>query len=351
MKKIVNFTPTGTQPTRINSFAPLTPSEIVDEVIGANEVGISIVHLHARDEVTLENTYKKEVYQKIIEGIKKYCPELLICVSLTGRNFPELSQRAEVLQLYPDMGSLTMSSLNFPSGTSVNQPEMILSLINEMDKYGVQPEIECFDTGMLNYTNYLISKNILKSPHHINIILGNIYNGQCEFGKCICKPGWKGSDCSIPTCPGSFCYVDSLTRKVHCNECSSNGVCTTLTTILNSPSISSSCKCNDGWTGNDCSMIACGKNCMQNNNNKCLIDFPINQCICQPPTLSGINCDIQLCLNNCSNSGICNSNGTCDCSQNFYGDDCSVYMPTANGVSKYGSALLAFVATLILLNI
>ena len=182
MKRIINFTPTGTQTTRINSFAPLTTSEIVDEVIGANEVGISIVHLHARDEVTLENTYKKEVYQKIIEGIKKYCPELLICVSLTGRNFHELSQRAEVLQLYPDMGSLTMSSLNFPSGTSVNQPEMILSLINEMDKYGVQPEIECFDTGMLNYTNYLISKNILKSPHHINMILGNIYNGQCEFG-------------------------------------------------------------------------------------------------------------------------------------------------------------------------
>ena len=182
MKKIINFTPTGTQTTRINSFAPLTSSEIVDEVIGANEVGISIVHLHARDEVTLENTYKKEVYQKIIEGIKKYCPELLICVSLTGRNFHELSQRAEVLQLYPDMGSLTMSSLNFPSGASINQPDMILSLIKEMDKYGVQPEIECFDTGMLNYTNYLISKNILKPPYHINVILGNIYNGQCDFG-------------------------------------------------------------------------------------------------------------------------------------------------------------------------
>jgi uncharacterized protein (DUF849 family) len=102
-------------------------------------------------------------------------------VSLTGRNFSELEKRAEVLQLYPDMGSLTMSSLNFPSGASVNQPEMILSLIDEMDKYGVQPEIECFDTGMLNYTNYLISKCILKSPYHINIILGNIYNGQCNL--------------------------------------------------------------------------------------------------------------------------------------------------------------------------
>jgi uncharacterized protein (DUF849 family) len=182
MYKIINFTPTGTQTTRDNSLAPLLPNEIIEEVHSANEVGISIVHLHARDEETLKNTYKKEVYQKIIEGIKKHCPDLLICVSLTGRNFPELEQRSEVLQLYPDMGSLTMSSLNFPSGASINQPDMILSLIQEMDKYGVQPEIECFDDGMLNYTNYLISKNILKPPYHINVILGNIYNGQCDLG-------------------------------------------------------------------------------------------------------------------------------------------------------------------------
>jgi len=180
-KKIINFTPTGTQTTRENSYAPLLPNEIIEGVHEANELGISIVHLHAKDEETLKNTYKKETYQKIIEGIKKHCPELLICVSLTGRNFPELEKRSEVLQLYPDMGSLTMSSLNFPTGTAINEPEMILSLINEMDKYGVQPEIECFDSGMLNYTNYLISKNKLNPPYHINVILGNIYNGQCDL--------------------------------------------------------------------------------------------------------------------------------------------------------------------------
>jgi uncharacterized protein (DUF849 family) len=189
MQKIINFTPTGTQTTRSNSLAPLLPSEIIEEVHEANELGISIVHLHARDENTLENTYRKEVYQKIIEGVKKHCPELLICVSLTGRNFPEIEKRTEVLQLLPDMGSLTMSSLNFPTGASINQPETILALIEEMDKYGVQPEIECFDTGMLNYTNYLISKKILSCkwgklipPYHINVILGNIYNGQCDLG-------------------------------------------------------------------------------------------------------------------------------------------------------------------------
>jgi uncharacterized protein (DUF849 family) len=52
VNKIINFTPTGTQTTRDNSLAPLLPNEIIEEVHSANEVGISIVHLHARDEET-----------------------------------------------------------------------------------------------------------------------------------------------------------------------------------------------------------------------------------------------------------------------------------------------------------
>jgi 3-keto-5-aminohexanoate cleavage enzyme len=179
-KKIINFTPTGTQPTRQNSNAPLSPSEIVEEVHFAFELGISVVHLHARDEQEL-NTWRPDIYQKIMDGIKKHCPTLPICVSLTGRNFPELEKRSAVLELKPDMGSLTMSSLNFPKAASVNQPDMILALIEKMKQYGVVPEIECFDSGMLNYTNYLINKGILTGPHYINIILGNLYNGQADI--------------------------------------------------------------------------------------------------------------------------------------------------------------------------
>jgi 3-keto-5-aminohexanoate cleavage enzyme len=181
MKKIINFTPTGTQPTRENSSAPLEVNEIIEEVHQAYEIGISITHIHARDPKTFSNTYKKEIYGPIIQGIRKHCSELLVCASLTGRNFPELSQRTEVLECLPDMGSLTMSSLNFPTGASTNQPEMILDLISKMGEYGVQPEIECFDSGMVNYTKYLISKNILKPPFYMNVILGNIYNSQSDL--------------------------------------------------------------------------------------------------------------------------------------------------------------------------
>lgn len=181
MNKIINFTPTGTQTTRENSFAPLLPNEIIEEVHQAYELGITLTHIHARDTKDFSNTYKKSEYSKIIEGIRKYCPYLTICVSLTGRHFPEFEKRSEVLELYPDMGSLTMSSINFPKAASVNEPSMILKLIEKMNEYGVIPEIECFDSGMLNYTNYLINKGVLKGPHYINVILGNIYNAQTDL--------------------------------------------------------------------------------------------------------------------------------------------------------------------------
>lgn len=179
MKKVINFTPTGTQPTRQNSNAPLTPTEIVEEVHFAFELGITLVHLHARDE-NLENTWKPEIYKEIIDGVRKHCPGLPVCTSLTGRHFPEFEKRSAVIELMPDMGSLTMSSINFPKAASVNEPDMIVRLIEKMEQYGVIPEIECFDGGMLNYTNYLINKGVLNGPHYINVIFGNLFNAQSD---------------------------------------------------------------------------------------------------------------------------------------------------------------------------
>jgi 3-keto-5-aminohexanoate cleavage enzyme len=179
-KKVINFTPTGTQPTKQNSNAPLSPNEIVEEVHFAFELGVTLVHLHARDE-NFQNTWRPDIYQNIIEGVRKYCPGLCICVSLTGRHFPEFEKRSAVIELMPDMGSLTMSSINFPKAASINEPDMIIKLIEKMNEFGVIPEIECFDGGMLNYTKYLINKGVLKGPHYINVILGNLYNAQADI--------------------------------------------------------------------------------------------------------------------------------------------------------------------------
>ncbi|MFI5157390.1 MAG: 3-keto-5-aminohexanoate cleavage protein [Sphingobacteriales bacterium] len=180
MEKIINLCPTGTLSTKQNSLAPISANEIVDEVLSCYEIGVTMVHLHARDQ-NGANTYKKEYFQKIIEGIKQSATDLIICTSLSGRYMSDKILRAEVLSLHPDLASLTMSSLNFPKTASINDPETIVWLIEEMDKYGVHPEIECFDSGMLNYTNYLLKKGILNAPLYINVILGNLFNAGTDL--------------------------------------------------------------------------------------------------------------------------------------------------------------------------
>ena len=183
---IVNFAPTGMIPTKeMTPHVPVSVAEIVEEVHQAVEIGISMVHLHARDESTGEPTCRAQVYEKIIAGIRAFSAELIVCVSLSGRSFKELAQRAEPLQLSgrvkPDMGSLTLSSLNFNNVASLNAPDTIMALAGEMQARGVVPELEAFDSGMINYARYLQKKGLVAPPFYFNLLLGNIACAQADL--------------------------------------------------------------------------------------------------------------------------------------------------------------------------
>jgi uncharacterized protein (DUF849 family) len=183
---IINFTPTGMIPTKeMTPHVPVTTSEIIEQVHEAVEIGITMVHLHARDEATGKPTYHAEIYGRLIEGIRAFAPDLVLCLSLSGRNFPEFEKRAEPLQLdgdlKPDMGSLTLSSLNFVRQASPNSPEMVTSLAGEMAKRGIVPELEAFDLGMVNYANYLERKGLITPPHYANLLFGNIASAQSDL--------------------------------------------------------------------------------------------------------------------------------------------------------------------------
>ena len=185
-KLIINFAPTGMIPTKeMTPYVPITVSEIIEDVHEACDIGITMVHLHARDERTGIPTYKANVYMKIIEGIRKFSPDLIICVSLSGRNFNEFEKRSEPLQLdgnlKPDMGSLTLSSLNFNKQASVNEPSMIMALANEMKRCNILHELEAFDAGMINYAHYLKKKELLSPPFYFNLLLGNVFCAQPDL--------------------------------------------------------------------------------------------------------------------------------------------------------------------------
>lgn len=174
MAVIINFCPTGMVPTKaMTPFVPEAPDEIIDQVHEAYEIGITIAHLHARED-SGEPSWRKDIYARIFEGVRKHCPGLLICGSTSGRNFPEFEKRSAMIELQPDMASLTLSSLNFMEAASVNPPQMITGLAAKMKQFGVHPEFECFDLGMINFGKYLIRKGLADPPYYWNILLGNI---------------------------------------------------------------------------------------------------------------------------------------------------------------------------------
>ncbi|HMO05018.1 MAG TPA: 3-keto-5-aminohexanoate cleavage protein [Kiritimatiellia bacterium] len=184
-KFLLNFTPNGMIPSReMNPHVPITPDEILRDVRDAVALGANMVHVHARDPETGHPTHRKEVYGSIIRSIRSAFPDLVIGVSTSGRHWPEFEKRAEVLNLEgiekPDMASLTLGSLNFNTGASVNSPDMIQSLARRMHERGITPELEVFDAGMINYAKYLERKGILKPPFYFNLILGNIACAQAD---------------------------------------------------------------------------------------------------------------------------------------------------------------------------
>jgi len=126
-KFILNFVPTGMIPTKqMTPHVPVSTDEIAVQVIEAAELGANMVHLHVREPETGEPTYKKEYYADIIRRVRMDFPDIIICVTTSGRNFSEFEKRSDVLDLdgdlKPDFGSLTLSSLNFNQQASIKQP-------------------------------------------------------------------------------------------------------------------------------------------------------------------------------------------------------------------------------------
>jgi len=185
-KFILNFAPTGLIPTKdMTQYVPIAPNEVIKQALEAADLGVNMVHLHARDPRTGEPTYKKEIFKEIIEGIRKKNKDLVLCVSTSGRQFNEFEKRSEVLELTgkhkPDFASLTLSSLNFNNQASINEPKLIKDLAKKMKDNGIRPELEAFDLGMINYAKYLIHKGLIKPPYYFNLILGNIACAQADI--------------------------------------------------------------------------------------------------------------------------------------------------------------------------
>lgn len=183
---IINLACTGVIPSRkVSPHVPLTHHEIIADVARSLELGVQMVHLHARDNDAIQ-TADPEPYGRLIEAIRQLPGgrEAVLCVTTSGRLANDFASRARVLDLdgdaRPDMASLTLSSLNFAQSASINAPETIRQLAAKMQEKGIRPELEVFDLGMANLVRALHDQGLLSAPLYVNVLLGNIAGAQAD---------------------------------------------------------------------------------------------------------------------------------------------------------------------------
>ena len=168
---IITVAITGAVPRKEdNPAVPVVPSEQIESTHEAFEAGASLVHVHVRNDDQSPGS-DPEKFRQIQEGVKKYCPEMIIQFSTGGRG-RELAKRGAMLDLRPDMASLATGSVNFPTSIYENPPGFVEELASTMLEYDIKPEIEIFDAAMLYNAANLVKKGLLKTPVHVQFVLG-----------------------------------------------------------------------------------------------------------------------------------------------------------------------------------
>lgn len=168
---VISVAITGSVPRKKdNPAVPITIAEQIESTHEAYEAGATLVHLHVRDEDERSSSDRHR-FAELQEGIRKHCPDIIIQFSTGGRG-RSFEQRGAMLDLKPDMASLATGSVNFPTIVYENPPDFVRSLAQMMLDHNVKPEIEIFDLAMLYSTVDLVNQGLLKSPVHVQFVLG-----------------------------------------------------------------------------------------------------------------------------------------------------------------------------------
>ena len=168
---IISVAITGSLPQKAdNPAVPISVSEQIESTHAAFEAGAALVHIHVRGEGG-EPSSDPERFAQVQEGIRKYCPHMIVQFSTGGRG-RELNERGSMLHLRPDMASLATGSVNFPTAVYENPPAFVEQLALTLKSYSIKPEIEVFDLAMLYNARGLVERGMVLAPPHVQFVLG-----------------------------------------------------------------------------------------------------------------------------------------------------------------------------------
>ena len=168
---------------KMNPNVPEQPEEVAASAYDCYNEGAAIIHIHARDKEG-KPTGSVDVFRDIHERIRKKCNAIIQDSTGGGSNLT-VEQRTECLEAYPEMASLNMGTMVRTIGEAagtvwMNSRADIESFVTRMNKFGVKPEMECYNLAMLHEVEILIEKELVQKPYYVDLILGMAYQGALQ---------------------------------------------------------------------------------------------------------------------------------------------------------------------------
>jgi 3-keto-5-aminohexanoate cleavage enzyme len=161
---------------KLNPHVPVTPDEIAVDSVDCVRAGASILHIHVRDKDganTMDTDVFIEVVNKVRAALKAKSLDAVLNLTTSGSKFSEELRVAHLSKLMPEMCSYDPGSMNWANSyVFLNTPPFLEKLGKITQELEIKPELEVFDAGMIGNIDYYIKKGVLKTPCHVQFVLG-----------------------------------------------------------------------------------------------------------------------------------------------------------------------------------
>ncbi|EOD40394.1 hypothetical protein EMIHUDRAFT_108586 [Emiliania huxleyi CCMP1516] len=184
-KLIITLATTGNINTKErNPALPCSPEEMADDMHECIKLGVSVLHIHARDENN-KPTMRVDKFRETVRRVKERDPDVVIQISTGGRapldGVDPGTWRMDPLNLKPEMASYTPGSVNLGPIVYQNNAKLVQDMAQRFCETGIKPQVEVFDTNMISNCDLLVKQGLLKRPIDFGFVMGAPGAQECSL--------------------------------------------------------------------------------------------------------------------------------------------------------------------------
>jgi 3-keto-5-aminohexanoate cleavage enzyme len=149
---------------------PCTPDELARDAVEVWNAGATEVHIHVR-RADGEPVHDLASFREAAERIRS---ETDLILNLTSSAAPGVDEqeRLDRVSLRPDCVSFDTSEISDPDEIETGELDFPRRLALQCQRYGVKPELEIYDEGMIGNCLQLLDEGLLDAPLMFQFVLG-----------------------------------------------------------------------------------------------------------------------------------------------------------------------------------